>query len=498
MMRSFAFVLLACLLLVGLTQRAVAGTQQWLVVSDVHFDPFADPRIVERLASSPAARWRAIFSSDGPQPYSNYGSDTNFALFESSLDGMRNVVSNPPVVIISGDFLAHGFREKFDKLVRNHDDAHYAAFVDETMRFLANEFRTAFPRARLLPVIGNSDSYCGDYQGAPSSAFLASMASSFGGSVGASDPNAFAAQFATGGYYTVPLPADNAQAVVLNNVFWSSQYRNTCGQKTADPAADEAAWLTRTLKGLGSANIWIIGHIPPGVDVYTSEHSNGGAPVSFLTPHYNDVFIDALLATPRTMMTITGHTHMSSFRVIGPDPSRPTVPMLVVPAISPIFASNPSFTLLRVDDTNASVQDTQVFVLNDLSVLAKNPRETAHWQREYAFDSVFGRGPIDASHLADVQNQLFDDDRVRHRFQEFYDGSSGRAPISDAQWHDYWCANVALTVTAYQACASPQIQQQLPPHPSAPPTVTPAPSPATSPSSSSSPSPSPLPAKTPW
>ncbi len=487
MMRSLAFVLLACLLLVSFTQRALAGTQTWLVVSDVHFDPFADSRIVERLAASPAPRWRAIFSSDGSQPFSNYGSDTNFALLESALDGMRNVVSDPPVVIISGDFLAHGFREKFDRTVRNHDDAHYASFVDETMRFLANEFRTAFPRARLLPVIGNNDGYCGDYQSAPSSAFLASMAASWGGSVGASDPNAFAAQFATGGYYTVPLPADNAQAIVLNDVFWSSEYRNACGPATADPAADEAAWLTRTLKTLASTNIWIVGHIPPGVDVYASERANGGTPVGFLAPRYNDVFINALLATPHTMMTITGHTHMSSFRVVGPDPSRPTVPMLVVPSISPVFSNNPSFTLLRIDDTNASVQDTEVFVLDDLSLLAKNARQMAHWRREYDFDSVFGHGAIDAAHLANVQNQLFGDDRVRHRFQEFYDGSSGRAAISDAQWHDYWCANVALTITAYEACASPQIQRELPAHPSAPPT--PSASPIASPSPSAAPTP---------
>lgn len=475
MMRCVAFVLLACLLLVSVTQRALAATQQWLVVSDVHFDPFADPRIVERLASAPAARWRAIFSSEGQQPYANYGSDTNFALLESALDGMRNQVNDPPVVIISGDFLAHQFRAKFDRVARNHDDSHYASFVDATIRFLADEFRSAFPRARLLPVIGNNDSYCGDYQGAPSSAFLASMAASWGGSVGAPDPNVFAAQFATGGYYTVPLPAGNAQAVIVNDIFWSTEYRNTCGQAASDPGADEAAWLTKTLHGLASNNVWIVAHIPPGVDVYATQHAANNAAVSFLTPHYNDVFVNALLAVPHTMMAITGHTHMDSFRVIGPDPSRPTVPMLVVPSISPVFSNNPSFTLLRVDDTSAVVEDAQVFVLDDLAMLAKNGRLTANWRREYDFDSVFGHGTIDASHLANVQDEVLSDDRVRRRFEEFYDGSSGRASIPDAQWHAYWCADVALSLTAYDACASPEIEHELGPHPSAPPSPTPVP-----------------------
>ncbi len=497
MIRSLAFVLLACLLLVSTSQRALAATQQWLVVSDIHFDPFADPRIADRLASSSVTRWRAIFSSNGPQPYSNYGSDTNFELLESTLDGMRNQINDPPVVIISGDFFAHGFRDKFNRTVRNHDDGHYESFVENTMRFLANEFRAAFPRARLLPAVGNNDSVCGDYQGPPSSAFLASMASSWGGSVGASDPNAFAAQFATGGYYTVPLPAASAEAVVVNDVFWSAQYRNTCGQKMSDPGGDEATWLTRTLHDLASNNIWIIGHIPPGIDVNASLRANSDTPVAFLTPHFNDAFINAILAEPHTMMSITGHTHMESFRVVGPDPSRPTVPMLVVPSVSPIFSNNPSFTLLRVDDTNASVQDAQVFVLDNLFALAKNGRLPPHWVREYDFDSVYGHGAIDAVHLANVQGELFSDDRVRRRFQAFYDGSSGRAAIPDLQWHAYWCANVALTVTAYEACASPQIQHQLPAHPSAPPTPTPVPSPSASPSVSPSPSAAPKATATP-
>ncbi len=482
MMRSIAFVLLACLLLVGMTQRAAAATQEWLVVSDVHFDPFADPRIVERLASAPALRWREIFSSQGPQPYANYGADTNFALLESALEAMRNRVNDPPVVIISGDFLAHGFRAKFDRLVRNHGDARYASFVDDTIRFLANEFQTAFPRARLLPAIGNNDSYCGDYQGAPGSGFLASMAASWGGSVGAPNPNAFAAQFATGGYYTVPLPAANAHAVVVNDVFWSAQYRNSCGQATSDPGGDEAAWLTSTLHGLMSGNVWIIAHIPPGIDPYATQRAANGSAVQFLTPHYNDVFVNALLSAPHTMMAIAGHTHMNSFRVIGPDPSRPAVPMLVVPSISPIYSNNPSFTLLRIDDTNASVQDAQAFVLDDLPALAKNGRVAANWRREYDFDSVFGHGTIDASHLASVQNQILGDDRVRRRFDEFYDGSSGRALIPDAQWHAYWCANVALSATAYGACASPQVQPELGTHPSAPPAALPAATPTSAPS----------------
>lgn len=468
MIRAVAFVLVACLLLVAGAVRAQAATQDWLVVSDVHFDPFADARATERLADTPVNRWRSAFSSSGPLPFSNYGSDTNFPLLESALDAMRNEAPDPPVVIITGDFLAHGFREKFNRSMKSHDDAHYAAFVNATIQFLAGEFRAAFPRARLIPVIGNNDNACADYQSAPGSPFLAAMASSWGGSVGSSDPNAFARQFATGGYYTVPLPAGGAQAVVLNDVFWSAQYANVCGGKNSDPGGDELNWLTSTLRGIGGKNVWMLAHIPPGIDAYSSLR-NKGTPVPFLGSRFNDAMINALLAGPaHVVMALAGHTHMNSFRILGPDPSRPYTPLLVVPSISPIFGNNPTFTLLHVNGDTAGVEDAQYFVIDNLEALVKNGRQAARWHREYDFDSVYGRGPIDAPHLSATQRAIFDDERVRFRFEQFYDGSSGRATIEDASWHSYWCANVALTTTEFQACAEPQIQRQLPTHPPAP------------------------------
>ncbi|MGA7571791.1 MAG: hypothetical protein WCA80_13385, partial [Candidatus Aquilonibacter sp.] len=54
-------------------------------------------------------------------------------------------------------------------------------------------------------------------------------------------------------------------------------------------------------------------------------------------------------------------------------------------------------------------------------------------------------------------------------------------------WRSYWCANVALTVTEYTACAMPHVEHDLPPHPSPTPAPTATPSPVPSPSASPSP-----------
>jgi hypothetical protein len=487
--RLFAFVLLGSLLLAPRVAGA-ATPQRWLIVSDVHFDPFSDPRIVGRLNAAPVERWRGIFASTRTAAFSNYGSDTNYPLLESALQGMNREVSDPDVVIVAGDFLAHDFQKKFQAATKLQDEPSYEAFVDKTIAFLASEFHVAFPRARFVPVIGNNDSYCGDYASTPNSPFLAHMAQAWKTAVAAPDANAWAAQFATGGYYSLPLPIAGAQAVVLNDVFWSAKYANHCGEASADPGGDELTWLRRTLsQNTAHRPVWVIGHIPVGVDVFSTlmKGMQGSGDVTMmLADPYNAALI-ALLGDPRlnVVMSIVGHTHMNAFRVLGPDASHPVAPMLLVPSISPVYNNNPAFTIADVDPQGAGIEDERVFVLQDLSLLAKGGKRPAEWGREYDFGSVFGHGALDAAHLDGVEHTMFDDERVRMRFEEYYDSESGRAPITEATWRAYWCGNVALTATSFAACAMPQIQRPLPTQPTAPPAPpTQSPSPAPSPSGS--------------
>ena len=474
---SLAFALVAATLLVAFAAPVQAASPQaWIVLSDLHFDPFTQPRLVDRLAAAAPERWRAIFATGEVTAPSGRGSDTNDALLESTLDGARNAVADPRIVIVAGDLLAHDFRARFDRTAKVHDDAAYAAFVDKTIAFLAWELQAAFPRARLLPVIGNNDNACGDYQSTPHAAFLAQMAAAWAGSVGAADPTAFVAQFSTGGYYTVPLPVGRAQAIVLNDVFWSVNYKNACGDPKADPGGDELRWLQATQAAIPSGTpVWVIAHIPPGIDAYATLHAPAGsAPVPFLGDRFNDALLTALDSSSTVVMSIAGHTHMDSFRAIGPDPSTPRAPMLIVPAVSPIFGNAPSFTVLDVDQSTAQVDDEQVFILT-------KGKNDWLWRREYDFDSVYGPGPIDAADLWRAQQAIFNDDRVRRRFEEYYQSGDGIAPITEDTWRAYWCANVALTVTDYTACAMPQVQHDLPPHPSAPPSPSPSPSPSPTP-----------------
>lgn len=462
--------------------------QPWLVFSDLHFDPFAQPHLVDRLAAAPPDRWREIFASAKTSTPSATGTDTNDKLLELALEGARNAVPDPRVVIVDGDFLADNFRAKFDRTAKVHDDAAYDAFVDKTIAFLAWELEAAFPRAQFLPVIGDDDGYCGEYASTPRDPFLAHMAADWAASVGVNDPAAFIAQFSTGGYYTVPLPIYGAQAIVLNDVFWSAQYKNTCGDPKADPGGEELAWLNATVSAIHAGQpVWIITHIPPGIDVAAS--ARAGSAVPFLADRFNAGLIDAISQHPAVVMSIAAHTHMDSFRVIGPDPSTPRAPMLVVPSVSPISGSIPAFTVLDVDSQSAQVDDKAVFMLTKTN-------NAWSWTREYDFDSIFGHGTIDVTHLWNAQQSIFQDERVRRRFEQYYRSGDGAAPITEGNWRDYWCANVALTATAYTACAMPQAQRDTETHPSPPPTPMPTATPRPTPAPTASPSPSPSPRPT--
>jgi sphingomyelin phosphodiesterase acid-like 3 len=496
MRRTVAAVFVACLLFTsGRATAQTASFQRWLVASDVHFDPFGDMRLAQRLAGAPVERWRTLFAAAGTPPFSGYGTDTNYPLLESALEAMKNEVSDPPVVILSGDFLAHDFRSRFQAATKDQREQDYDAFVDKTIAFLASEFHEAFPRSEILPAIGNNDGYCGDYQSTPQSSFLAHMATVWsGGIVGTGDPTAFIAQFSTGGYYTAKLPAGNASAIVVNDVFWSSHYANACGDVNADPGGIEMNWLTTTLAN-AKAPVWVIAHVPPGVDVYATLHvKTPGPPIMMLADRFNDAFI-SLLGSPASHVAfaVAAHIHMNDYRLIGGSVSDPVTAMLLAPSISPVYFNNPSFTELDVDATTANVVDQQVFVIEDLAELAKNGKLTAHWKREYDFDRSFDAAGVNAETLAVLQQSMFQDGRPRHLFDAYYDGGSGLAPITPQTWRPYWCGNVALKTVDYSACAMPQIQTQLPPQPTAPPTATPAPTPTPTPAPSHSPSASPSP-----
>jgi hypothetical protein len=63
--------------------RSEPTSHQFLIASDLHFNPFADPTLVADLAAAPATAWEPILNRSQPTAYSPYGQDTNWWLLQS-------------------------------------------------------------------------------------------------------------------------------------------------------------------------------------------------------------------------------------------------------------------------------------------------------------------------------------------------------------------------------------------------------------------------------
>ncbi len=143
----------------------------WLVASDLHVEPGAG----------------------GPEP-ADYGTDTNWTLFDSTVDAMRRADPHPQVIVLSGDFLAHHFPDNVPLALR-------------TMARIAKTFDAAFPQAQFVIVPGNNDDPCGDYRATPGTRYFASLARIWEPLVnrnGAAPQ--FQRDFAEYGWYTARVP----------------------------------------------------------------------------------------------------------------------------------------------------------------------------------------------------------------------------------------------------------------------------------------------------
>src|SRR5579871_1204656 len=139
-----------------------ANTQgSFLMLSDIHLDPFADPAIACKLATSPVDQWTAIFESSTKTPFSSYGADTTYPLFASALNAAKS--GKYDHVIVSGDFLRHNFQTAFQQAMTGCSTQDYSGFVIKTMQFMTRRIRETFPNVPVISAFGNNDSTCGDY-----------------------------------------------------------------------------------------------------------------------------------------------------------------------------------------------------------------------------------------------------------------------------------------------------------------------------------------------
>jgi hypothetical protein len=421
-------------------------TTPWLLVADVHFDPFAEPSAVDKLAATPPEKWPEILAA-GRASFPAYGSDTNFTLLRASLAGMRQAVPSPRVVLIAGDFLAHDFRGHFEHDASDHTRVAFEAFVDKTIRFLALQFQSNFPEAQFILAVGNNDSYCGDYASTPGSAFLAHTEEAWAPLVerNGAAPD-FAKSFPASGHFVTDVAGTSVRVLIANSVYWARKFNDPCGPPGEHPGDDELQWLKAELDATpaGETN-WILTHLPPGMDSFASAKS--GEPTSFYAPKYLEAVIPVIERGARVNAVVAGHTHGLSLR-FARDPTQPQgAAMLLLPSITPIFKNNPGFVVAQVSSTRGQIVDFTAWGLD-----LKAAPSQASWRADYVFSSAAGSTPVNATTLAGLEQKIAKDPASRARFESAYVSDGPNPAVTEKNWRVFWCSIESMSATAYQSC----------------------------------------------
>ncbi|MGH6901810.1 MAG: hypothetical protein ACREIR_03625, partial [Geminicoccaceae bacterium] len=431
------------------------GQGVFLIISDIHFDPFADPAIVEELVAADVDAWPGIFERSQAKGFAQYGSDTNYPLMTSALEAARRFLPRPDFVLYPGDWLAHEFEAKFEAAAGGGPEA-YRDFVIKTMSFVSKRLEDAFPQAPVYGTLGNADSICGDYMIAPGQTFLAAVGDLWAAE--SAHPEAFA-DFGVGGFYAVPHPTvEGRDLIVLNNVFWSANYDDRCNPEGGDPGAAQLAWLDWTLyrTKLRGRTASLLFHIPPGINSFNAAHGKGTCQAN-ITPYLKEAYAEGFLALLEAYREIlgssySGHTHMDNFRVVATAAGEPILLTHITPAVSPIYQNNPAFALVLYDRASGDLIDYATVYVTNLEAAGRG--EAAKWAVEYTLRGAYGYTVYDPETARELAQAIRTDPAVREDYLTFYPVSTASAdpPIDQRNWKAFACGQTELTAEAFAAC----------------------------------------------
>jgi hypothetical protein len=185
---------------------------------------------------------------------------------------------------------------------------------------------------------------------------------------------------------------------------------------------------------------WVIAHIPPGIDAYTTaQFAHSLAIVPFLDPDARYEFV-SLIDNPanRVSLLVAAHTHRFSYRIAGKIPDAP-IPVFMVPALSPIFDNAPSFLTVDVDPSGTiRSADDHAYLDGTWSVVGGT--------------QTLGLTDFSGASLVKLQQRLETDEALRAVYARLYE-SGARPEINERNWRIYWCAATNFSTGDFRACS---------------------------------------------
>jgi sphingomyelin phosphodiesterase acid-like 3 len=458
-----------------------------LFLSDIHFDPYADPALVPKLDAAPSAQWPTILATPASPTQKEdlaalnracpvRAADTSETLWQSSLRAIRaqaagpsHAASHPAFAVITGDFLAHDFDCKYRFLLPTHTHEQLLAFAANTLRYLYASLSVNDGHIPVYTALGNNDTACGGNRLDPNNDFLAAAARIVAAQLPQARDGAarqsILRDLAGGGFYSTRMapPMQNTRLIVLDDVFFLTEFSTCAGQKDYSEESAQLEWLTAQLAEARAQhqNVWIVGHIAPGVALYSTYQKRinvcGGNPPWMAL---DSTRLAQVLAANADIIRLGlfGHTHFDEMALIQPGlgetpppPGSPIgVPIKFIPSISPINLNNPTFTLATIDPLASTLANYTTYAASNTTGVDTT------WSKEYTYATAYGEPDFSAASVAHLIAS-FHADRLASAppsqayLRNFFAGNISFliAPL----WHPYVCAMDHQTGPGYAACA---------------------------------------------
>ena len=432
-------------------------------VTDIHFDPFYDSSIVPELIESDIKKWDSIFKKSNEKSYGSFSADSNYELFVSALESIKEVAPHPDFIIYTGDFICHNFNSQFssfnetksdsssDDTSKSNEKLH--KFIYKTVKFVLMKLAETYPGIPIYSALGNDDSYIGDYQIRFDGEFLKDTSKLFKEKVFFSDlfqANEYDTTYDFGGFYRAGIPnIENAEIIALNSIFYTENYEYN-GESDLHPGFRELDWLAQKLENakINNKRLWLITHVPLGVDVYSTlaepQNSSGritGDPVLFRVNVFNRKYIDLIRKYHKNIEVIfVGHTHMDWFQLYNDKKGEYIAFNHLSPAISPIYGNNPAYQVVTYDREKFKLLDYTVYYLN-LDKANENPNQ-AQWEKEYTFTEVYDQPAYNLDSLVKVYKEMINDDsKAMKNYVKFYTvESTAQIYIDSHNWFNFYLA----------------------------------------------------------
>ncbi len=358
---------------------SAAGTQKCLIVSDIHFSPLyasteIDTVLKKKLSVSSFDEWVQYFENTPAQMTLDttcLGQDANYAVLRSAITNMKRKLPHPAFILIAGDFIWHNALPA-DSILKK-----------KTILFIARLFKDNFPGALIVPTMGNNDTYGNDYD-LQDPKFLRDFANAWEPNL----PTPSADSLKANGYYTCE--TGNLKFVVINS---AALYANT----KYPQAAPMMNWLQNNLSAANGKKVWILTHIPPGLNGYNDQ--------PFWDPNYTLELTGDLVKYASTVKFMIGsHTHFNDFKVVynNAQMPQPVSFIRIVPSVCSNHGNYPSFEVAEFSTSSASVSNETNWYLNLKKVKKGVKPQDVIWADSINLKASFKLKNISASSLSKV------------------------------------------------------------------------------------------------